>query len=109
MKVDNTDPIGYGMPDEALGLFLQGNHAYQVAPSARNEEIERIATFVDRDIMQSGWLVGEEHIAKKAAVVSVGYGQGKVVLIGFRAQHRVQTHGTFKFVFNALVGATTSR
>ena len=23
--------------DEALGLFLQGNHAYQVAPSARNE------------------------------------------------------------------------
>ena len=108
MKVDNTDPLGYGMPDEALGLFLQGNHAYQVTPSARNEEITRIATFVDRDIMQSGWLIGEEHIAKKAAVVSVGYGQGKVVLIGFRAQHRVQTHGTFKFMFNALVGATTS-
>jgi len=107
MKVDNTDPIGYGMPDQALGLFLQGNHAYQVAPSARNEEIKRIVTFVDRDIMQSGWLIGEEHIAKKAAVVSVGYGQGTVVLIGFRAQHRVQTHGTFKFVFNALVGATT--
>jgi len=30
-------------------------------------------------------------------------GQGKVVMIGFRPQHRVQTHGTFKLVFNSLV------
>jgi glutamine amidotransferase-like uncharacterized protein len=58
--------------------------------------------------MQSGWLIGEDHIAEKAAVVSVGYGNGKVVLIGFRAQHRVQTHGTFKFVFNALVSAAVN-
>ena len=40
---------------------------------------------------------------KKAAAVSVKYGEGKVVLIGFRAQHRDQTHGTFKLVFNALL------
>ncbi|UCG84804.1 MAG: peptidase M14 family protein [Gemmatimonadota bacterium] len=109
MNVDNTNAIGYGMPEEAVGLFLQGNHAYQVTPSARNEATERIATFVERDIMLSGWLIGEHHIAEKAAVVSVGYGQGKIVLIGFRAQHRVQTHGTFKFVFNALVDAAAGR
>jgi len=35
---------------------------------------------------KSGWLLGEDVIAEKAAVVSVGHGQGKVVLIGFRAQ-----------------------
>ena len=103
MDIDTANPLAYGMPDEGVGLFLQGNQVYQVIPSERNHHIERVATYVDRDILQSGWLLGEEVIAEKAAIVSVGHGQGRVVLIGFRAQHRVQTHGTFKFVFNALV------
>ena len=66
-------------------------------------------TFADRDLLQSGWLLGEDAIAKKAAMVSVQHGQGKVVLIGFRAQHRAQTHGTFKLVFNALVSGPDGR
>jgi hypothetical protein len=67
--------------------------------------VERIVTYVDRDILQSGWLLGEDVIAKKAAMVSVDHGRGRVVLIGFRAQHRSQTHGTFKLLFNTLVGS----
>ncbi len=103
--IDNTNPLGYGMPKEGLAMFLIGNLVFEVRPSDINHRIERVATFVERDVLQSGWLLGEEKIAKKAAIVSVGHGKGKVVLIGFRAQHRVQTHGTFKFVFNALVSS----
>ena len=103
MIVDTNHPIGYGMPEKALGLFLRGNHAYEVIPSLNNHKITRVVSFIDRDIMQSGWLLGEQHIANKAAVLSVEHGEGRIELIGFRAQHRVQTHGTFKLVFNALV------
>ncbi|HQZ39319.1 MAG TPA: hypothetical protein PLH72_09785 [Vicinamibacterales bacterium] len=62
-----------------------------------------ISTYADRDILQSGWLLGESVIAKKAAAVSVKHGQGRVVLLGFRGQNRDQTHGRFKMVFNALL------
>jgi len=102
-RFDNTHPLAYGMPDEGLAIFLARNQVYEIAPTAYNDRIERIATFVDRDILQSGWLIGGELIANKAAMVSAEYGQGRVVLIGFRAQHRSQTYGTFKLVFNALV------
>ncbi|GIW52296.1 MAG: peptidase [Gemmatimonadales bacterium] len=103
VNVNRTHPLGYGMPREALATFLAGGQVYEVVPGSRNERVQRIVTFADREILQSGWLLGEEVIAKKAAMVSVELGRGKVVLIGFRAQHRAQTHGTFKLVFNTLV------
>ena len=103
MEFDNSNPLAYGMPKEGLGLFLRNNDVYQVIPSEKNHRIDRIVTFVERDILQSGWLVGGALIAEKAAMVSVEHGDGVVILIGFRAQHRMQTHGTFKLVFNALV------
>jgi hypothetical protein len=66
-------------------------------------------TFADRNILESGWLLGEPVIAKKAAMVSVRHGSGRIVLIGFRPQHRAQTHGTFKLMFNALLGGAEAR
>jgi hypothetical protein len=104
VKVDTGNPLAYGMPESALATFLDGGQVYEIVPSIANERAERIVTFADRDILQSGWLLGESVIANKAAMVAVGQGRGRVVMIGFRAQHRAQTHGTFKLVFDALLG-----
>jgi hypothetical protein len=102
VKFSNTHPLAYGMPAEGLGLFF-GSPAFEIVPGARNEEYETVARYADRDLLESGWLIGEHVLAKKAAVVSARMGKGRVLLIGLRAQHRAQTHGTFKLLFNALI------
>jgi hypothetical protein len=103
VRFDNTHPIAYGMPAEGLVLFMGGGQVYEVTSTVNSQDVAIIATYVERDILQSGWLLGEQVIAKKAAAVTVKHGAGKVVLFGFRPQHRDQTHGTFKLVFNALL------
>ena len=100
---NNANPLAYGMPAEGLALFMAGGQVYEVTSTERSQDVEILSTYAERDILQSGWLLGERVIAKKAAAVSVKHGAGKVVLIGFRPQHRDQTHGTFKLVFNALL------
>jgi hypothetical protein len=102
VDVDTRHPLAYGMPEEALALFWS-SPAFEITPSRDNDKYETVVRYRDRDLMQSGWLVGEEHISGRAAMISAGYGQGRVVLIGFRPQHRAQTYGTFKLVFNALM------
>jgi hypothetical protein len=103
VRFDNTMPIAYGMPAEGVVMFMAGSQVYEVTSTTNSQDVERIASYVDRDILQSGWLLGEQVIAKKAAAVTVKHGAGRVVLFGFRPQHRDQTHGTFKLVFNALL------
>jgi Zinc carboxypeptidase len=100
VRFDNRHPLAFGMPRDGYALFLAGSQAYEVTTTSPNVEI--VSTFVEREILQSGWLLGEAVIAKKAAMVAVAHGDGRVILVGFRPQHRDQTHGTFKLVFNAL-------
>lgn len=102
-NIDTTHPLAYGMPDEALVFFWSGP-TFRVQPSFSNEKCEILVQYPERDILQSGWLVGEEQIAGTAGMISAQYGKGSVVLFGFRPQHRAQTHGTFKLFFNTLLG-----
>jgi hypothetical protein len=98
---DNSHPLAYGMPSEGLVLF-QSSPAFEIIPSQKNEQYETIVRYQKRDLLQSGWLRGEEYLSHKPAMIDAKKGKGRVILIGFRTQHRSQTHGTFKLLFNAL-------
>jgi hypothetical protein len=99
---DNTHPLAYGMPSEGLVVFY-ASQAFDILPGQNNEMYETVVRYQERDLLQSGWLIGEKHIANKPAMVAAKKGKGQVVLIGFRPQHRCQTYGTFKLLFNTII------
>ncbi len=103
LRFDTANPLAYGMPAEGLGVFMGGSPAFEFTSREKAERYESIASFPARDLLESGWLIGEQVLAKKSAVVSARIGQGRVILFGIRPQHRAQTDGTYKLLFNALL------
>ncbi|RMD95074.1 MAG: hypothetical protein D6813_01060 [Calditrichaeota bacterium] len=103
MFVNNQDPIAYGMPDKVAAMFVN-SPAFRPIHWTRKTSV--VAYYPERDILLSGWIHGEEFLSNKAAVLDVPMGAGRVILIGFRAQHRAQTPATFKLLFNAILLST---
>jgi hypothetical protein len=101
VTVDTSHPLAYGMPQEALALFYS-SLAFEIT-AANGYDYDRVVAYAERNVLQSGWLIGEEHLSRRAAVVTARVGDGEVVLLGIRVQHRAQTHGTYKLLFNALI------
>jgi hypothetical protein len=104
VDIDNTHPLAYGMPGEGLVLFWSGP-VFEIIPSRHNEAYETVVRYPSENLLKSGWLDGEEKIANKPAMITTDYGKGRIVLIGFRTQHRNQTDGTFKFLFNCIIAS----
>jgi hypothetical protein len=100
--VDNETPIGYGMPKEAAAMFVNCP-AFDTLMPPYEWDRKVVATYPEDSILMSGWLIGENMIARKAAVVDTKYKDGRIILIGIRCQNRAQTHGTYKFLLNALL------
>ena len=102
VDIDNTHPLAYGMPGDGLVLF-RSSPAFEIIPGRNNEAYQTIVRYKDENLLKSGWLDGEEKIAKKSAMITTAFGEGKIVLLGFRTQHRNQTDGTFKVLFNTII------
>jgi hypothetical protein len=99
LRVDPSHPIGYGMPADAAAFFIN-SPAFEVSA---NGGARVVAGYPTRDVLMSGWMLGERTIAGRAAVVEVPLDRGRVILLGFRTQHRGQSHGTYKLLFNSIL------
>ncbi len=96
---DAKNPLVAGLPSDPIVMFERGP-AFDTKTDFKGTVLARYAR--DRNPLMSGYLTGPERIEGKAAAVDVTYGKGRVLLLGFRPQWRGQSHGTYKFFFNAL-------
>ena len=107
VRVTPGHPVTYGLADEVAAFV---DDATVFATGLGDAELERwvLAAYPEsaRDVLLSGWIRGEDRLVRRAAAVATTYGKGKIVLLGFRPQHRAQTHATFPFLFNALYWST---
>jgi hypothetical protein len=101
ISVDTTHPLGYGMPQNALALFRR-SPSLRVSSGDFADRVKIAARYHEQNLLQSGWLIGESFLSMKPAIIEFQVENGKVILLAFPAQHRAQTHGTFKFLFNAI-------
>ena len=103
MNLNTDSPIAYGMPEQ-IAAFVSEPIAYRTANPAPNVERSVLATYPTdvEDLLLSGYIRGGDALTRQAAAVDFGIGKGQVVMFGFGVQHRAQTEGTFKMLFNAI-------
>jgi len=103
LLVDNQHPLGYGLRSEEAGYFAS-SPAFRTGVPQGKVDRRVVVRYPDHrdDIRVSGYIKGADRLERRAAVVEMTYGEGRIVLVGFRAQHRAQPHRTFKLLFNAL-------
>jgi hypothetical protein len=106
IELDQASPVNYGMPKE-VNAFVDGSIVYQTNIPGGGVERSIIAKYPEdlEDILVSGYLKGGERLENRAAAVSFTYGKGRLIMLGFRPQHRAQTEGTFKMLFNSIYWA----
>jgi len=102
LEVETGQPLAFGVGAEAGAIFSHGA-VYEMDWSKPGAQSARfVARYAQKNVLMSGWLEGEGRIAGRGAVVEAKSGAGRVVLMGIRPQHRAQSLGTFRFLFNAL-------
>jgi hypothetical protein len=105
LEVDTTHPLAAAMPAVAHGFYSDGP-LFAVMEGFESGRATAVVRYPATEVLASGWLRGEELMAERAALVSVELNPGRVVLFGFRPQHRAQTHATLPLLFNALYLST---
>ncbi len=97
VEVERSHLIGRGLSPRVDAYFINSS-----AFEATDPSVKIIARYARENVLRSGWLLGEDKLRGRAALAEVSMGKGRIVLFAFRPQHRGQTWGTLRLLWNAL-------
>ena len=100
-KIDNTNPLAYGMLPEA-DFFFDNSPVFKFEPNAQLKQTSAVSWFEGTKPLVSGWAWGQQYLDGGIAVADSTAGKGQVFLLGPEVTFRAQPHGTFKLLFNGL-------
>ena len=97
--IEVTHPIAAGMPAR-VALMNVMNPAF--APARGGEALRPLVRYQGEPLALSGYVRGPARLNDTLAAFDAPIGRGRVVVLGFRPQHRAQTWATFKLLFGAI-------
>lgn len=104
--IDTTHPVAAGVPRESVAWF-EDSPVFEIkSDPAALPRVKIIARYPQTGTpLLSGWLLGEERMRGRAALVEANLGEGRIFLFGFRPQYRAQSLATYPLLFNAITTA----
>jgi len=104
LDVDTKHPVAALLPNSLPAYFINSS----AFTAAADSNVRVIARYAKENVLLSGWLLGEDKLRGQIALAEVSAGKGRVILFGFRPQHRGQSWATLPFIWNALSSAVAS-
>lgn len=101
VRVDNTNPLAYGVNDR-LDVFFDNSPVFRLRPESALAGVKPVAWFDTDKPLKSGWAWGQKYLQDGVAVIDAPVGKGRLLLFGPEITFRAQPHGTFKFLFNGI-------
>jgi hypothetical protein len=103
LELDTKNPLSATLPATLPGYFINSS-----AFSTSDSNVRVIARYAKENVLQSGWLLGEDKLRGQIALAETPVGKGRIVLFAFRPQHRGQSWATLPLLWNALNQVVTT-
>jgi hypothetical protein len=99
-QLDSSSVLTFGIDRESVAWF-EASPAFEILDATRARAI--VSYSANENPLLSGWILGDQLIRGKAALVEVSLGKGRIVMFGFRPQYRGQSLATVPLLFNAIL------
>jgi hypothetical protein len=102
VAVDTTNPIAFGSTP-TVPVFFETGPTFKLSGDARS-----VAHYANDHPLLSGWILGGKYLDGTSAIAEVPMGKGRIIAFGFLPLYRGLSDGTYKFVLNALLYASST-